>query len=93
MAGQNEDIPYVAPDFATAEDEAIPDEDQPNKSVLKDAVKYLDEQIKVHNSLDLVEPNAEQIMTCQQQVAVQKQVVAHLRSVRADINNKVKELK
>ncbi len=93
MAGQNEDIPYVAPDFATAEDDKKPDPDQPNKSVLEEAVKYLDQQIKIHNSLDLVEPNAEQIMTCQQQVAVQKQVVAHLRSVRSDINGKVKELK
>lgn len=89
---ETEDVPYNVSPHATPEPEKPVDEDQPNKSVLKDALKYLDEQIKIHNSLDLVEPNAEQIMTTQQQVAVQKQVVSHLISIRGDINNKVKEL-
>lgn len=90
--GQTEDIPYNVSDHATPEPEEEQDPDQPNKSVLKDILKYLDEQIKIHNSLDLVEPNAEQIMTTQQQVAVQKQVVAHLRDIRSQISNKIKEL-
>lgn len=89
---QTEDVPYNVSDFATAEPEKEQDPDQPNKGVLQSVLKYLDEQIKTHNSLDLIEPNAEQIMTAQQQVAVQKQVVAHLRSIRSDISNKIKEL-
>lgn len=92
MADPTEDIPYSVSDHATPEPEKEQDPDQPNKSVLKDAVKYLDEQIKIHNSLDLVEPNAEQVMTTQQQVAVQKQVVIHLRDIKSEISNKIKEL-
>lgn len=91
---ETEDVPYNTPDFATPDKpQTANDPDKPNKSVLKATLKYLDEQIAKHNSLDLVEPNAEQIMTTQQQVAVQKQVVSHLRQIRIDINNKVEELK
>lgn len=88
-----EDVPYSVSDHATPEPTAPVDADQPNKSVLKNTLKYLDEQIAAHNSLDLVEPNAEAIMTTQQQVAVQKQVVTHLRNIRTEIDNKIKELK
>lgn len=91
---QTEDVPYIVDEFATAEQEKVQDPDQPNKSVLKSALEYIDEQIATHNSLDLVDPSAEKsIMTTQQQVAVQKEIVTHLRNIRVDIYNKVKELK
>lgn len=89
---ETEDVPYSVSDHATPEKEKGQDPDQPNKSVLRDVLKYLDDQIKIHNSLDLVEPNAEGIMTTQQQVAVQKQVVTHLRNIRSEVSNKIKEL-
>lgn len=92
---ETEDVPYTTTqDFATPEKDNQQDPDQPNKSVLKKVVKYLDKQIETHNSLDLVEPNAEKsVMSTQQQVAVQKQVVSHLRNIRTEILNKIEELK
>jgi hypothetical protein len=94
MTEPTEDVPYNVDEFATAEKEKVEDPDQPNKSVLKDILKYLNEQIKIHNSLDLIEPDAEKaVMTTQQQVVVQKQIVIHLRNVRLEISNKLKELK
>lgn len=89
-----EDVPYSTPDFATPDKPTDSDDpDRANKSVLKEMLKYLDDQIAKHNSLDLVEPNAEPVMTTQQQVTVQKQVVSHLRNIRNEISNKLKELK
>lgn len=90
---ENEDIPYEVSEFATPEPEKQPDEDRPNKPVLIEAVKYLDVQIKKHNSLDVIAPDAEGIMTTQQQVVVHKEVVTHLRNVRQLISNKIMELK
>lgn len=89
---ETEDIPYSVSDFATPEEEEQSDEDKPNKSVLVDILEYLDEQIKKHNSLDVIKPDAENTMTTQQQVLVHQAVVGHLRNVRTTINNKVKEL-
>lgn len=89
---ETEDIPYTAPGFATPDDDKKPDDDQANKSILQDIVKYLTEQIKKHNSLDLVDPNAEIVMNTQQQVVVQKEIVTHLRNIRTEVINKIKEL-
>lgn len=88
-----EDVPYNVDGFATPDKEKTQDPDQPNKSVLKNVLKYLDKQIETHNSLDLLNPDAEQTITTQQQVFIQKQIVTHLRNVRLEISNKLKELK
>ena len=91
---ETEDIPYEVDDFATPDEEAPKgaDVDQPNKSVLKSIQKYLVDAIAEHNSLDVVEPGGENTMTTQQQVQMHKQIVAHLRSIKVQIDNKIKEL-
>lgn len=89
---ETEDVPYNAPEFATPEKENEPDEDQVNKGVLLEIQKYLDEQIAKHNSLDVIKPDAENLMTSQQQVVVHQEVVTHLRNVRTTISDKLKEL-
>jgi len=88
----NEDIDYTVSDFATP-DQKVADPEQPNKPVLLDTIEYIDAQIKKYDSLDLIDPSAENTMTTQQQVAVMKEVLKHLRSVRSTLNKKVKELK
>lgn len=89
---ENEDIPYAAPDFATPEDETQPDEDQPYRGVLFQIQKYLDEQIEQHNTFDVIDLTESSKMTPTQQIAVQKLVVNHLRSIKVDIDSKIKEL-
>jgi len=86
------DVEYSAPDFATPEDDKRDDDDQPNKSVLIEVQEYLKKAIAEHNSFDVIEPTAEMIMTTQQQVAVQKEVVKHLRTIKTEIDNKIEEL-
>lgn len=93
MSGQTEDVSYNTPDFATPERENKPDPDQPNKSVLLTIFKYLNEQMAKHNSFEVIKPEAEGVMTTQQQVLVHKEVVAHLNNIRVEIINKIKELK
>jgi len=90
---ENEDIPYVVSEFATSEEEKSVDEDQPNKSVLLEVQKYLKDAIKEHNSLDTIDLTEVAKLTPGQQIAVNKIVVAHLRSVKTVVDNKVKELK
>ena len=91
---ETEDIPYNVSDFATPEpDKPVEDDDQPNKSVLLEVQKYLDEAIVEHNSLDVIDLLETAKLNPGQQIAVAKQVVNHLRNVKADIDKKIKELK
>lgn len=90
---ETEDVPYSVSEHATPEPERQDDSDQPNKSVLIEVRKYLDEQIAKHNTFDVIAPEAEGIMTTQQQVEMHKQVVVNLRNVRTIVNDKIKELK
>ncbi len=92
MAG-TEDVPYNVSDFATPEPEQQPDGDQVNKSVLVEVQKYLEKHIKRHNTFDVIAPEAEGVMTTQQQVEMHKQVVSHLRDVKRLIDDKIKELR
>ncbi len=89
---ETEDVPYNVSEFATPEPEQQTDEDQPNKSVLLEVRKYLEESIAEHNSLDSIDLTEQAKMTPTQQVAVNKLVVSHLRSVRTIVNDKIKEL-
>lgn len=89
---ENEDIDYHVSDHATPEPDNKEDDDQPNKSVLLEVRKYLDEQIKKHNTFDVIAPEAEGVMTTQQQVEMHKQVVTHLRNIKTMVNDKIKEL-
>lgn len=89
---ENEDIPYAVSEFATPEDEKQTDDDQPNKSVLLEVQKYLTEAIAEHNTLDVIDLTESAKMNEKQQVAVHKQVVHHLRSVKTIVDNKIKEL-
>lgn len=94
MAEPNEDIPYNTPSFATPDkkDEQS-DPDQPNKSVLLEVQKYLGEAIDEHNTLDTIDLTEVAKITVAQQIAVNKLVVNHLRSIKSEIDSKVEELK
>ncbi len=87
------DPEYLVPDHAMPD--STPkgaDPDAPNKSILEDIQKYLIDQIKTHNSFDAILPEAEGIMTVQQQVQMHKQVVVHLRNIKSTVDSKLKEL-
>lgn len=88
-----EDIPYNISEFATPDKEEAPDPDQPNKSVLNDALTYVDEAIAEHNTFDVIDLTESAKMTTTQQIAVHKLVTQHLRSIRNVINDKLKELR
>jgi len=93
MAEPTEDIPYEVDDFATPdkpEEEADPD--QQNKSVLKSIQKYLREAIAEQNTLDVIDLTETAKMNPTQQIAVQKVIVKHLRDIKSEIDNKIKEL-
>jgi len=93
-AGQNEDIDYTVSDFATPEeDKQTEDTDQPNKSVLFKVQKYLEEAIVEHNSLDVIDLTESAKLNPGQQIAVAKQVVNHLRTIKTEVDNKIGELK
>lgn len=89
---ENEDIPYSAPEFATPEEEKQTDEDQPNKSVLLEVQKYLQEAIIEHNTVDVIDLTEQAKMSPAQQIAVHKLVVKHLRDIKTEVDNKIKEL-
>ena len=88
-----EDIPYNISDFATPDKEVEQDPEQPNKSVLLEALTYLDEAIAEHNTFDVIDLSESAKMTTTQQIAVHKLVTSHLRSIKNIINDKVKELR
>lgn len=91
---ETEDIPYSVGEHATPEpDKSADDVDKPNKSVLLDVRKYLDEAIVEHNSLDVIDLTEQAKLTPGQQIAVAKQVVNHLRNVKNVVEEKIKELK
>ncbi len=90
---QTEDIPYEVSDFATPDPEKKADDpDQPNKSVLKEVQRYLKEAIAEHSSIDVIDLTEQAKMTPTQQIAVCKLVVKHLRDIKSEIDNKIKEL-
>ena len=91
---QTEDIDNEVSDFAIPDDDnTTPDPDQNNKSVLIKVSKYLEEKIIEHNSFDAIVPEAENIMSTQQQVQMHKNVVIHLRNIKSEIDTKVERLK
>lgn len=90
---ENEDIPYNVSDTAIAEEETkTDDDDQPNKSVLLEVQKYLAEAVDTHNTIDVIDLTESAKMTPTQQIAVNKVVVGHLRTVKQIVDNKIKEL-
>lgn len=93
MAEPTEDIPYSVSDHATPEPEKNKeDDDQPNKTVLLEVQKYLDEAIAEHNSFDVIDLTEQAKMTPGQQIGMQKNVVHHLRHIKTVIDSKLKEL-
>lgn len=93
MADPTEDVPYNISEFATPEKEHQEDPDQPNKSVLLDVQKYLNEAIDEHKSVDTIDLSGSSELTAAQQVAISKFVIQHLRSVKIIVDNKLKELR
>lgn len=90
---QTEDVPYNVSDHATPDNKEKQDVDQPNKSVLVKVQKYLEEALVEHNGLDLIDLTEQAKMTPTQQIAVHKLVINHLRNIKSDIDNKIKELR
>ena len=100
MTAQTEDEEYLISgevDPFAIEDDTSPDagmaeEDQTTETKLIQEIRnYLRDQIKTHNSFDAIVPEAEGVMTTQQQVQMHKSVVIHLRQIQTIINNKVRE--
>lgn len=89
---ETEDVPYNVSEFATPEDEKTTDDDQPNKSVLLEVQKYLDEAIAEHSSFDVIDLTEQAKMSPTQQIGMHKNVVHHLRHAKTVIDNKLKEL-
>lgn len=88
-----EDIPYEVSDFATSDDDKKEvDVDRPNKSVLVEIQKYLRSAIATHNSFDAIDLSKNHPLTAEQQIAVNKILVGHLRDIKSTIDNKIKEL-
>lgn len=90
---QTEDIPYEVSDFATPDDEKkAVDVDGPNKSVLVEIQKYIRDAIATHNSFDAIDLSKDHPLTAEQQIAISKILVGHLRDIKSTIDNKIKEL-
>lgn len=91
---QTEDIDYQVSDHATADPEPSKsaDPDQANKSVLLKVQKYLKEAMEEHNGIDLIDLTEQAKMTPTQQIAVHKLTLNHLRNIKTEIDNKLKEL-
>jgi len=86
---QNEDIEYLSSDLPAVDgdgDNAATED----LGALRLAIKYIDAAIKTHNSLDSINPKDDKLNPVQQ-VEVSKQVVEHLRNIRAGIANKLSE--
>lgn len=89
-----EDIDYSHVDeFAIDDQTAITaDEEQTVETkLIKDLMQYLDEAELEHNSFDIIDLTEQAKMTPGQQIAVHKCVVQHLRNIRNEIKNRVKE--
>lgn len=97
MAEPTEDIPYEVSDFATPEPEKkAEDVDRPNKSVLEEVSKELENDIKTQKSFDSVNLPAnatpEQKIAIFDEIAIHKGLAVHLEKYKAMIDNKIKEL-
>lgn len=97
MTDGNEDVDYTVDDFATPDKEPESDEDQPNKSVLRDVLKELKRDIAINNSFTSVNlpENAtpEEKSAAFDQMAINKGLALHLEKYKVLISNKLKELK
>jgi hypothetical protein len=84
----------IVDDFAI-EDESTSDVSEEEQTVetklIQEIRTYLDEAEKEHNTFDIIDLTEQAKMNPTQQIAVHKQVVAHLRNIRNTINNKVRE--
>lgn len=89
---QTEDVDYTVGDHATPEPENQPDEDQEYKGVLLEVQTYLSDAIAEHNSFDVIDLTEQAKMTPTQQIGMHKNIVHHLKSVKTQIDNKLKEL-
>jgi len=89
----NADPDYLVSDHAIADDKpASADPDAPNKSILLELQKYCRQAISEHNSFDIIDLTEQAKMTPTQQIAMHKCVVQHLRNIKSQIDNKIKEL-
>lgn len=88
---QNEDIEYTISDFATTDARSV-DPDQPNKSVLHDVVKYLQDCIDADKLITSLDLSKDAPLTLEQQVFVNKRDNLRLLAAKEFIDNKLKEL-
>jgi len=73
-------------------DDSIAEEELSTETKLIQEIRgYLKDAIDTHNSFDAIIPEAEGVMTTQQQVQMHKSVVIHLRHIQQTINAKIKE--
>ncbi len=87
----NEDIDYTISDFATEEVRGK-DPDQPNKSVLIDVVKYLDDCIEHDKTIASLNLSNDAPLTLRQQVFIAQRDNSRLIAAKEFVTNKLKEL-
>lgn len=89
-----EDLQGDVDGFATPDKINAVDPEQKNLPVIQEALEYVQKQIKTHNSLDIIDPAAEKtVMSVQQQAAVHKAIVIHLRAIEKVLERKFEQLK
>lgn len=98
MVEPTEDIPYEVDEFTTPDKEAPKggDVDQPNKSMLVELSKELEEDIATNKSFDVINLPAnatpEQKIAAFDDMAIHKGLALHLQKYKLLIDNKIKEL-
>jgi hypothetical protein len=93
-----EDVPYSTPDFATPEDEKKTDDvDQPNKSVIKEVLEEIENDIGHEGSFTSLNTPAnatvEEKIAAYDEIAIHKGVALYLEKYKIMLENKLKELK
>ena len=94
---ETEDVPYEVSDFATADEEQeVDEEEQTTDSRLVKALrKYLNEEIIKANTLDVMHlPQNATVadkIAAFNEAAIHKGVVFHLRNLKQEINNIIRE--
>lgn len=90
---QNEDLDYITTDDFTVSSSSSTDPDTNNKSVLVESLEMIEELIKKHNSLDVMNPNKKtQVFNLEGQIYANKLIVKYLRAIKTSLANKIEEL-
>lgn len=85
------DSDYFVSDVAISNDSSG-DPDYGNVTILKTVRKFLDDQMKERNNITSLILHKDHPLTVEQQVAVNQEVVAIIRTIRETIDGKIIEI-